>query len=287
MGRLYAAQLSRAGIHVVLLPRQAPTAKLLDIEITGLSHSRHTLPWEPPGATGPIHQLLVFTKAYDVAPALAGIGHRLGANSRVILMANGMGYAQQLHPRLPTLRPAFGTSTQGAHRGSGAQVQHAGHGATRLGMPGVPKAPDWFAPLEQALPDCRWESDINSALWRKLAINCAINPLTALHHCLNGELAARPALAQQVRALCAEISTVGAAAGQQAALAGLQEQVFAVIHATAGNRSSMLQDLSSGRRTEVSYINGFLVQQARQHGIAAPLNQALLQAITAKEAAIT
>ncbi|GAB3286919.1 2-dehydropantoate 2-reductase [Parahaliea aestuarii] len=285
MGRLYAAQLSRAGLKVVLLPRTAPSGAAMAIDITGLSASHHALPWESPDASGPIQQLLVFTKAYDVAPALATVRHRLHDDSRVILMANGMGYAEELRTVAPALRPALGTSTQGAHRQGDGVVLHAGHGITRVGMPGVPHAPDWFAPLADALPDCRWESDINAALWRKLAINCAINPLTALHNCANGELGERPELATQVGELCREIAAVARAAGQAAALEGLETQVFEVIRATAANRSSMLQDFSAGRRSEIDYITGFVLRQALQFGISAPRNEALWRAVKARETA--
>ena len=42
--------------------------------------------------------------------------------------------------------------------------------------------------LHQALPDVAWHNNIASANWRKLAVNCVINPLTALYGCRNGDL---------------------------------------------------------------------------------------------------
>lgn len=278
MGCLHAAQLDRAGEPVTLLPRSAPAGDgPLQLDIRGLSTGRHALPWQALDAAAPIERLLVFTKAYDVVAALGSVSSRLSAGSRVVLMANGMGYAEEVAARWPGLSLAFGTSTQGAHRSPEGAVHHAGRGGTRIGMPGVGEAPDWFAPLGRALPECEWEADITHALWQKLAINCAINPLTALHGCRNGELARDPQLAQQVRELCREIAAVARAASQ--ALPDLEHRVFAVIDATAANRSSMLQDVSRGQRTEIDYINGYLVGQARRLAVPVPLNEALWHAV--------
>jgi 2-dehydropantoate 2-reductase len=52
-----------------------------------------------------------------------------------------------------------------------------------------------------------------------------------------------------------------------------------VIQGTAGNRSSMLQDVTLGRRTEIDYITGYLLHVAEQLGIDAPHNRALLETI--------
>ncbi|HEY7775104.1 MAG TPA: ketopantoate reductase C-terminal domain-containing protein, partial [Kineobactrum sp.] len=126
-----------------------------------------------------------------------------------------------------------------------------------------------------------WTQDIHQALWRKLAINCAINPLAALHRCRNGELAANAALAHEVESLCTEIKTIGIAAGQAAAVEQLQAQVAAVIAGTADNRSSMLQDVVAGRETEIDYLCGYLVRVADQLGLRAPRNEAMLRAVQA------
>ncbi|MFV0276155.1 MAG: ketopantoate reductase family protein [Parahaliea sp.] len=284
MGSLFATQLARAGREVVLLPRRSPAwPGPIALTLEGLSRGRWQLPWEERATPSPIEQVLVFTKAHDIADAVAGIAHRLGPTSRIVLMANGMGFVEELAQRLPALAPLQGTTTQGAWRDDAGAVHHAGHGTTRIGRPGERAAPAWFAAFANAIPDCQWESDIASALWLKLAINCAINPLTAIHRCRNGELAKRSDLAAQVRQLCAEITAVSAAAGLGPAVAGLEARVFAVIATTAGNRSSMLQDISAGRRSEIDYINGYLAGVAHHHGVEAPLNHNLWLQVKQRE----
>ena len=123
-----------------------------------------------------------------------------------------------------------------------------------------------------------WDPEIDQALWLKLAINCAINPLTALHGCLNGELA-QAGLSARVTTLCDEIIEISTAAGYAEVTADLHHQVARVIAATAANRSSMLQDVAAGRRTEIDYITGYLLRAAHRHGVAAPHNEALLRSV--------
>jgi len=82
-----------------------------------------------------------------------------------------------------------------------------------------------------------------------------------------------------VATLCGEIMKVSAAAGFGAITADLPLQVARVIHDTAQNRSSMLQDVLAGRETEIDYISGYLLKTARQHGVGAPHNEALYRSI--------
>jgi 2-dehydropantoate 2-reductase len=147
-----------------------------------------------------------------VVDAVSSLAHRLDRDSQVLLLANGLGFASELSGRYPWLAPYCGTTTEGAYRVSSFRIRHAGHGATRIGRSGEPNPPAWFAPW-RALENCLWEQDIDSALWEKLAVNCAINPLTAVHDCRNGELLSRPELAREVDALCNEIASRAAGQG--------------------------------------------------------------------------
>jgi 2-dehydropantoate 2-reductase len=66
---------------------------------------------------------------------------------------------------------------------------------------------------------------------------------------------------------------------------GLWEQLLRVCERTAGNRSSMLQDVLNGRRTEIDWINGHLIRLADRFGMAAPANRAVFNRIKSLETA--
>ena len=61
----------------------------------------------------------------------------------------------------------------------------------------------------------------------------------------------------------------------------MYQHVVDVIKATAGNYSSMCQDVRQGRQTEIEYINGFICEQGDRLGVPAPMNRALVDAILA------
>lgn len=279
MGCLFASKLQRASCPTTLLLRKTPAAKTTTVNIEeGGSQTSVRLQQSAATDPGPIALLLVTTKAQDVCTAVQSVAHRLDDSSQVLLLSNGLGFSDELRAILPDLKLFFGTTTEGAYRLAEQHIRHAGHGLTRIGRVENSTPPSWYEAWAEAVHPSIWDNDIEQALWLKLAINCAVNPLTALHGCCNGKLAEAP-LANQVQILCREIMAVSAAAGFAAVAGDLPQQVAKVIHSTAGNRSSMLQDVTAGRGTEIEYITGHLLHHAKIHGIAADHNAALYRSI--------
>lgn len=285
MGCLFASRLSQAGSKVTLLLREQPggsdempgTARVRLQDASGVSEV--VVDIDRCAGSEPVELLLLTTKAYDAQAALADIAARLDNNSHIVLMVNGMGLIEELKRVHPSLNFYLGTTTEGAYRRGPLSIVHAGKGHTVIGHPEDATAPVWIADWVEALDSCAWEVEIESALWQKLAVNCAINPLTAVHRCRNGELATDPGLANETAAVCSEIARVCRAAGFVDLAGRLQQQVQSVALATAQNSSSMLQDILAGRRTEISYITGYLLQQAETLGVDAPLNRTLMDAV--------
>jgi len=252
-----------------------------------------------------IHHLLVTTKSYDVYSAVHSVAHRLSKHCHVVLLTNGMGLAQQLEEAFPSLDITCGTTTEGAFRESPGRVVHAGRGQTRLGRhtglhvqehtehdsqqqqnhrrsrPAVTAPPPWFEHWQSAVDDSQWDNNVNAALWDKLAVNCVINPLTALYRCRNGELATNAKAEKVVAILCREVQQVSYALGFTTTAQRLQHTVAEVIQGTAANQSSMLQDVMAGRQTEIEDITGFLLREAQRYGIPVPENQRMLESILA------
>ncbi|WP_207866966.1 MULTISPECIES: putative 2-dehydropantoate 2-reductase [Pseudomonas] len=283
LGTLWATRLARAGLPVRLILRDidrlhdyATTGGLTLVE-QGVA-SRYAIPAETPDSPEPIRRLLVACKAYDAQSAVAGVAHRLAPDAELILLQNGLGSQEAVAAQVPQARCISASSTEGAFRDGDWRVVFAGHGYTWLGDVSHPVAPLWLDDLEAAKIPHEWTADILTRLWRKLALNCAINPLTVLHDCRNGGLQQHHC---EVATLCAELTELLERCGQPAAADNLQLEVERVILATAANFSSMYQDVANKRRTEISYLLGHACKVAQRHQLNLPHLQQLQQRLTA------
>ncbi|NWD59654.1 putative 2-dehydropantoate 2-reductase [Pseudomonas sp. IPO3774] len=277
LGTLWAARLARAGLPVRLILRDPgrlasyQTANGLTLVEQGVAHT-YPVVGETSDSPGPIHRLLVACKAYDAQEAVAQLEHRLVPDAELILLQNGLGSQDAVAAQLPQARCIFASSTEGAFRESDWRVVFAGHGYTWLGDARHPTPPLWLDDLQAAGIPHEWSTDILTRLWRKLALNCAINPLTVLYQCRNGELQDHQC---EVATLCAELADLLECCGQPAAAEDLHSEVERVIQATAANYSSMYQDVASARRTEISYLLGYACQVAARHQLSLPHLQQL------------
>ena len=276
LGTLWATRLARAGLPVQLILRDA--ARLQAYQAAGgltLVEQGEATHYAIPATTlervGPIDRLLVACKAYDAEGAVAQLARRLTPDAELILLQNGLGSQDAVAARVPHARCIFASSTEGAFRDGDWRVVFAGHGYTWLGDARQPVAPVWLEDMSAAGIPHEWSTDILTRLWRKLALNCAINPLTVLHDCRNGGLQQHHC---EVATLCAELSELLEHCGQPAAAHDLPQEVERVILATAANYSSMYQDVANQRRTEISYLLGYACVVASRHQLVLPhLNQ--------------
>ncbi|EIK53120.1 2-dehydropantoate 2-reductase [Stutzerimonas stutzeri TS44] len=284
LGSLWAARLARAGAPVRLILRNPErlaayhAAGGLRLSERGAAQ-RLAIPAELADTTTPITRLLVACKAYDAEAAVASVAARLAQRCDILLLQNGLGSQQAVAARWPQARCIFVSSTEGAYRQGDFDVVFAGQGQNWLGDPQDATPPSWLATLSAAGIAHQWSADILARLWRKLALNCAINPLTVLHDCRNGELLAHRA---QVLALCDELAVLLRASGQPEAATGLADEVLRVIEATAANYSSMHQDVARGQRTEIAYLLGHACASAARLGLQLPALTAVQQRLHAE-----
>ncbi|KAA5839850.1 putative 2-dehydropantoate 2-reductase [Pseudomonas chlororaphis] len=272
LGTLWATRLARAGLPVRLILRDQ--ARLQAYQAAGGltlveqgQTSFYAIPGETVDSPEPITRLLVACKAYDAQQAVSQLVSRLTPDAELVLLQNGLGSQDAVAAQVPQARCIYASSTEGAFRDGDWRVVFAGHGYTWLGDASHPTAPFWLDDLSASGIPHEWSADILTRLWRKLALNCAINPLTVLHDCRNGGLLQHHC---EVAMLCVELSELLERCGQPAAAENLQQEVERVIQATAANYSSMYQDVASRRRTEISYLLGHACDVAARHQLHLP-----------------
>ena len=214
----------------------------------------------------PIERLVLACKAYDAEAAIAALLPRLQPNALILLLQNGMGSQQQIHQRWPQLNVIYVSSTEGAFMRAPFSAVWAGQGMNWLGAPHGISAPHWLSELQQAQIPCSWSERIEDKLWLKLAINCAINPLTVLLNSCNGDLKKHAA---RVNPLCDELQQLLRHVAPDIT-SNLHALVWGVIETTSNNRSSMWQDVHYQRRTEIQFLSEFAVKQAEKVGLPVP-----------------
>ena len=284
IGLLWAAKLHKAGHQVTLILRTPD--KLASYHDTGhfqvtdnKNTERFVIDAELADSTTPISHLLITTKSFAVLDAFATVQQRLHNQARLLLLHNGMGPQQQLTAAHPELEIWAGSTTDGAYFDQPFHLIRAGIGETHIGRLSDSGSDALFRELQTADHQLHQATDIKTILWRKLAINCAINPLTALFNCRNGELLEyddrRTAMAQ----ICKEVDDVTSALGLNLFDRTLMTEASDVAALTGNNHSSMQQDISHNRPTEIETITGYLCWVADQAKIATPVNHQVLEAI--------
>lgn len=279
IGSLFAWHLKTAGLTPLLITRSpCEDARLIALEKNG---QIQTQAFHIDKSQRPIDQLLVTVKAHQTNKALSAVQNRIHSDTLIVLLQNGMGtwhIVEELFPGQPCL---LATTTEGAHRAKTDHVIHAGRGHTWMGALKSDFLEDARRCTQQWNPsgsNITFDGAILQRLWLKLAINCAINPLTVLFDCKNGELLKKKAALEQIEAVCLEVDQVMSHCLNQPVSSTLS-LVQGVAKTTANNVSSMLQDYRQGQPTEIDFITGYLLQEANRFDIPAPINQDILDTI--------
>ncbi|KAK4232763.1 ketopantoate reductase PanE/ApbA C terminal-domain-containing protein [Achaetomium macrosporum] len=269
------------------------------------------IPYPGPRAP-PIKHLIVTTKAPATAGAVHSIKGRLSKDSQILFVHNGLGAIDEVTDKVfpdPKTRPYYwaGVCEAGIYGHGPFQVVKAGEGPLVFGHSGARSCEvpddrdnsfdlDFLHTLLATHPlDARLERPERLVYkqLRKLVVNSVINPLTAMYRCKNGEAFTRKegqqlrdALVEEagavVRALLATRDDVAVKADFWGD--GLRNYVEQIAYLTRENKSSMLQDIEAGRKTEIDYINGYLVRQAKRLRLPCEHHERIVQQIKELEA---
>jgi len=288
IGCLFGAFLARSGHRVLMVDRRPERARLIasrGIVMTGISGD-FTAPVEAATDTGAVRDadlIIICVKSYDTATAVAGLPSDLSADCAVLTLQNGLGNVELIAERFGVERAYAGTTALGATLIGPGHVRHSGKGVTVVGR--YEAAPDQnveriVRTLDDAGLEARATEDVTVALWNKVIVNAAINPLTALTGVRNGRLVEIPEAHRLLVRVVKECTEVARTKG---VVDDPSPRVEEICVRTAQNVSSMLQDVLKARKTEIGSINGAILKEARSEGIPAPVNAVLTHLVSALE----
>ena len=227
----------------------------------------------------PPELLVISTKAFDTEEAVKYCSTWIDKDTMVLTLQNGLGNLELL--RGWKGKKAFGgTTTMGAALLSPGVVRVSGLGGTVIGSDLDPSGAKRIA---SSLRSCGLKVDLSrdiiGGIWSKAVVNACINPTAAVLRVPNGKLTESPVVSHFMKDVSKECELVASALGVNLPGGPSYARVRTVCRDTSKNKSSMLQDVLNGRKTEIDHINGAFCMYGDGLGISTPLNDALVAMI--------
>jgi 2-dehydropantoate 2-reductase len=229
---------------------------------------------------------IVATKSMHTGPAIEATAHAF-ADGSVCTVQNGLGNEEALAEHVS--RVIRGTTFPAGRILEPGHVQWDVKGDTTIGpFEPSPASEEAIRALADACTRAGMPTeavaDARGPQWRKVIFNAATNPVGALTGLTHGRVCEDTALRALVTGLVDEGKAVAAAQGIE--LDADPEEL--IDHAARpdvayDHKASMLQDVEARRQTEIDYLNGGIARFGRDHGVATPLNEAILALVKGVE----
>ena len=282
IGSLFGALLWESGEDIVLIGRKKHVEAIRSrgLKISGISGERIV---KPKAVTttqevGKVDLIIISVKSYDTEQAAKDALNMVHPDTVVLTIQNGLGNIEKLSEIIGEKHVIGGVTMQGSTFTKPGEIYHAGKGPTIIGelngeiTDRVKRIAETF---NKAKIETKITRNIRGVLWDKIIINTGINALTAITRMKNGELLKIPEIKNTMIEAVKEAVNVAKALNIKLEVKDHVKRVIEIAEATANNKSSMLQDVERGKRTEIDFINGAIVKLGKKLGIETPVNETL------------
>lgn len=214
--------------------------------------------------------IFLTTKAYDSESAMRGICNLLREDTVVLVLQNGLGNEEvvkrALNGKAKVLR---GITTMAGEFFKAGEVRYwKGETFVEDGTSSV----EIVDLLKGAGLKTRVCENIREKIWCKVVVNSVVNPLTAVFRVRNREIGTQTLtpVRRQIFRECVNVGNAEWVTFPQDLEKSIEKEI-----AGYTNFSSMYQDLTKGKKTEIDFLNGKIVELGGKHGVSTPVNEAI------------
>lgn len=284
LGGYYGARLAKGGADVVFIARGAHLAAMkangLTVESTIESFVLPSVQaTDDPASIGPVDLVLFTVKLWDTEAAGRAIVPLIGPDTAVVSLQNGV-------QKDDMLRPILGPS---ALMGAIAQISCAVPRPGVIAQVGMmqrmafgefdghvsDRARAFLAACEAGGIKAEISSDITREIWQKFVFLVGLSAVTCATRCTIGPCRANPYTRALLLGVMAEVVAVGRAHGVAVSEDFAATRLAFMDTLPPELVASMYNDLAAGRRLELAWLSGGVVDLGARFGVPTPLNQAI------------
>ena len=291
LGSAFGGMLADAGHEVILIGRERYMRPINEhgLKITGIWGTHFikdiTAQTEPTADCVP-DVVLLATKSFDTEAAISAIEPFINEDTVVISLQNGIGNEEIIAEHIGSERTMGGMVITGFETVRPGEVKvTVAADTTKIGELNNTDSERLKAIVsafnEAGIPS-EAVDNIKMYIWAKALYNAALNPLSAIFRVNYGKLL-DPNAFSIIEDLITEAFSVAAAAKVELFWEEPEDYLeylrSAQIPPTEKHRSSMLNDIERGKKTEIDFLNGVFVRLGKEHGIPTPVNETITRSI--------
>lgn len=284
LGGYFGGRWAEAGLDVTFLARGEQLAALRRSELriaSPLGDAAVRVRAEGDAAAiGVVDLVIVATKTWQLAGAVAAIGPLLAPGTVVFGVQNGVEAAGELAAAVGAERVLGGTCRIISFVAAPGEIRHVGVQPTLTFGETAGGTSERGERIREVLArgagmTVRLADDIEGEIWKKFLFFAPVSGVGAVTRAPVGTWRGISATRDRLVAAMVEVRSVAAARGVELPGDIVERSLEFLDRLPPEGTSSLQRDVRDGRRTELEALCGAMVRLGREHGVATPVHDAL------------
>lgn len=220
--------------------------------------------------------IIIATKYDGFFDAVNNIKNFVSENTVILSLLNGVTSEKYITEKYGKDKVLYSYFIGHSSVRNGRSITHDGVNKVVFGSPSaninVERVKNFFNSLgiNYEIPE-----DIIYSLWLKFILNVSCNQISAVKRYTFGDIQNSESCMKFVIDVMKEVIEIAKAEGVNNTDNLLPDALKALSMMSPEGKTSMLQDVEAGRKTEVDLFAGVVIELGKKHGIKTPLNEAL------------
>ncbi len=237
----------------------------------------------PEEADSPADLIIVALKHQHLKEAVFDLGKLVGDSTTFLSVMNGLESEETIGAMYGMEKIVYAISVGIDALRSGNRITYTKPGKHYFGeaqnLTISPKVCRIQQAFDRAGISYETPPDMIRMLWWKFMVNVGVNQASAVLHAPYGIFQSNREAQELMEALMQEAVTLAQALNVNLTRQDIKEWQPVLNQLSPQGKTSMLQDIEAGRKTEVEIFGGKAIELGKAHGIPTPVNQTIVQII--------
>jgi 2-dehydropantoate 2-reductase len=287
LGSYFATRFYETGFSTCLLARSTRFEKLAKDGLI-VNGKKYNIPVvDPDKAHEPVDLIIVALKHHHLQEAARGLDKLVGDATVFLSVMNGLESEEILGAMYGMDKVLYATSLGIDALRAGNEVTYTTPGTHYFGEPQnktiTPRVRRVQIAFEKAGINYKTPEDMMWWMWWKFMINVGMNQASAVTHMPYAAFQRSKSVQELMESLMKEVVTLSQAAGVNLTDEDIAKWYPVLKRLSPQGKTSMLQDIEAGQKTEVEVFSGKAIALGKQYNIPTPVNETIFRIIRVLE----